>query len=186
MLLNSIKYFKVVVVTLLLLLPHCLHSQNFRAIDNKGTLKNIRNNRVFLQSDSPAEPIQEGDVWIEIDNTNTNKRVSKIYDGTKWIKIINEDYLFSTPIHRTSGNTTLTDSHHTIVVTNSNHEITLPNNCNCEGRIYRIKNVTDSDAQINGTTLYFDDEDSEDYFPKEELTIIRYNGTKWVKIDYSI
>lgn len=183
MLLYSIKYFKLVAVILLLFLPHCLCSQSLRTIDNKGTLKNIRNNRVFLQSDSPLKPIQ-GDVWI--DNTNTNKRVSKIYDGAKWIKIINEDYFFSTPIHRTSGNTTLTDGHHTIVVTNNNHEITLPDNCNCKGRIYRIKNVTDEDVKIDGDTLYYDDGDSENYFPKEELTVIKFNGIKWVKIDYSM
>lgn len=53
------------------------NAQNVRVIDNKGTIKTVRNNNVtFTGSTAPANPV-EGDVWI-----NSDTGITQVYDST--------------------------------------------------------------------------------------------------------
>lgn len=57
------------------------NAQVVRVIDNKGTLENIRNNRVTTSDVAPTNPL-EGDVWNDTSGTTS---VTKTYDGANWI-----------------------------------------------------------------------------------------------------
>ncbi len=75
------NYIKLSTLLLVLSFSGVLHAQNVKVIDNKGTIKKIRNNQVKTASTAPTTPL-EGDVWFD---TTTN--ISKIYDGTQWLVI---------------------------------------------------------------------------------------------------
>ncbi|MFQ3306496.1 MAG: hypothetical protein ACI9JT_001754 [Polaribacter sp.] len=66
-------YLKLNILFLFLVSNIC--AQEVRLIDNKGTIKKVRNTRVTTSNNAPPEPI-EGDVWI-----NTSTSVIKIYDA---------------------------------------------------------------------------------------------------------
>lgn len=56
-------------------------AQEFRVIDNKGTIRTVTSNSVTTSATAPTSPV-EGDVWFD---TTTN--ISKIYDGSNWLTI---------------------------------------------------------------------------------------------------
>ncbi|WP_111710197.1 hypothetical protein [Lutibacter citreus] len=56
-------------------------AQEFKAINNKGTIINVRNNTVITSNTAPTNAL-EGDVWI--DNTIPENLVTYIKDTTKW------------------------------------------------------------------------------------------------------
>ncbi len=75
------NYIKLSILLFVLSFSSVLHAQEVRVIDNKGTIKKIKNNQVKTASTAPTNPL-EGDVWFD---TTTN--ISKIYDGTQWLVI---------------------------------------------------------------------------------------------------
>lgn len=58
-------------------------SQEVKVIDNKGTLKNISQDRVFSSTTTPTSPV-EGDLWL---NTNTQETKAYDQDSSSWIQI---------------------------------------------------------------------------------------------------
>lgn len=89
-------FFAILLVILFYTPP--LYTQSVRVIDNKGTIKKIGNNRVFLTNNatspvtSPDKPV-EGDIWYDLDNTGSKGPI-KIYRITNsttgagaWIKV---------------------------------------------------------------------------------------------------
>jgi hypothetical protein len=62
------------------------NAQEVRVIDNKGTIKTVKNNKVTTSLTAPTTPL-EGDVWFD---TSATSAVSKIYDGATWL-IIDQD-----------------------------------------------------------------------------------------------
>jgi hypothetical protein len=70
-----------------LLLITATYAQEVRVIDNKGTIKTVRNTRVTKSATAPAGSIF-GDVWFD---TSLPSIVSKIYDDSSVWKIIDQD-----------------------------------------------------------------------------------------------
>ncbi len=79
---------------------------------------------------------------------------------------------FSTSIVSTTGNLTLTEEHHTIVITGT-HNITLPAANTCQGRMYIIKNSTNT---IRAISTYAD-------LTNTNQTAISANSVLWIKSD---
>jgi hypothetical protein len=63
------------------------NAQEIRVIDNKGTIKTVRNNQVTTSATAPAASVI-GDVWFD---TSVPSMVSKIYDNSSVWKIIDQD-----------------------------------------------------------------------------------------------
>jgi hypothetical protein len=64
------------------------NAQEVRVIDNKGTIKIVNNNQVTTGITAPADPILEGDIWVD---TSATPNILKVYDGSSWVFIaINE------------------------------------------------------------------------------------------------
>lgn len=79
------------------------YAQEVRAIDNKGTIINVRNNTVKTSNNAPTNPL-EGDVWI--DDTQPDNLITYIWDLTDW-SIIEADES-KTVILNTQDNRSLT------------------------------------------------------------------------------
>lgn len=190
-------------LVLFLLISIKFHSQGLRAIDNKGSFKIVKNNRVFTKNDDPSYASSnptppsgaiEGDIWLDDSGFYRVPKIWDVYtdtDGTvksKWKNLINNNELYTTPIHRVNSDISLTENHHTIVVTGNNEvTITLPAPNTCEGRMYRIKNISEEDAEIYGGMEYKDVYGyDKDKFPKEEITVIKSNGTSWIAVKYTL
>ncbi|WP_109299826.1 hypothetical protein [Aquimarina sp. AU474] len=87
---------------------------------------------------------------------------------------------FSTSILNTTGNLTLTEDHHTIVITGT-HNITLPAANTCEGRMYVIKNRTNVNRTIS---TYVDLTNSnQSTITNESMLWIKSDGTNWQQIN---
>lgn len=178
---------------LLLLVFTNLNAQEIRVIDNKGSFKTIQNNRVFTKNDDPSLGLPnptpptnaiEGDIWLDDSGTY---RVPKIWSDGKWKKLIKNNELNTMPIARINADTTLTEDNHTIIVTGSTQiTVTLPDPTTCEGRMYRIKNTSDTHTVlISGGITYDDDGSTESSFPTQETTVIESNGTGWIEVRYT-
>lgn len=63
------------------ILSLCSFAQEFRLIDNKGSLQYVTRNSVDSSSIAPLNPV-EGDVWFD-----TLNKITKVYDGTSWLEI---------------------------------------------------------------------------------------------------
>jgi hypothetical protein len=63
------------------------NAQEVRVIDNKGTIKTVRNNQVSTSATAPVASVI-GDVWFD---TSAPSMVSKIYDNSSVWKIIDQD-----------------------------------------------------------------------------------------------
>ncbi len=86
----------------------------------------------------------------------------------------------STSILSTTGNLTLTEDHHTIVIAGA-HNITLPNANTCEGRIYALKNRTNADRTIS---TYVDlTNTNQTTISSESMLWIKSDGTDWQQIN---
>lgn len=77
----SIKLKNVFFFIILLCFNQNTYNQEFKVIDNKGTIITLNKNKVSISNTSPSESV-EGDVWF--DNTDSANIVTKIYDGTTW------------------------------------------------------------------------------------------------------
>ncbi|MBC3759686.1 hypothetical protein H7U19_14830 [Hyunsoonleella sp. SJ7] len=86
---------------------------------------------------------------------------------------------FSADVSTTSGNLTLDDTHHTIVL-GGNHNITLPVANTCDGRIYVIKNPTTNTPTISS---YNDLNGTATTTLQSQTTIwVQSDGTNWEQI----
>ncbi len=85
---------KVIAFLILLFYSHYSYNQEFRVIDNKGTIITLNYNQVTVSDTQPSSSV-EGDVWF--DNTDLNTIVTKIYDGSTWqlintkVKLLQDD-----------------------------------------------------------------------------------------------
>ena len=61
-----------------------LSAQEIRVIDNKGTIKNVRNNTVTTSNTQPSNPVED-DIWFDTSLSNT--KLAKVWDGNQWLKI---------------------------------------------------------------------------------------------------
>lgn len=85
----------------------------------------------------------------------------------------------SASIFTTTGNLTLDDTHHTIVLS-GNHNITLPAANTCNGRMYVIKNPT---TNIPTVSSYLDLTGTVSTIINSETTIsLQSDGTNWQQI----
>lgn len=75
------KVIIIFIYLLLLSITQKSYNQEYRVIDNKGTLITLNNINVTVSDTTPSDSV-EGDVWF--DNTDTNNIVTKIYDGSTW------------------------------------------------------------------------------------------------------
>lgn len=78
--------FNIKCLFLINLLLVCVFSfgQTVRVTDNKGTILNVKNNRVTTATTAPTTPTPiDGDVWFN--NTNPSQIITNIYNGTSWI-----------------------------------------------------------------------------------------------------
>jgi hypothetical protein len=75
-------------IIIILVFSGTINAQEIRVIDNKGTIKTIRNNNVFNETTDPvlntSNNIIEGDVWFD---ESTAPKTTKIWNGTIWITI---------------------------------------------------------------------------------------------------
>jgi len=86
---------------------------------------------------------------------------------------------FSTSIALTTGNLTLTEDHHTIII-GGNHNITLPNASTCIGRLYIIKNPRGNTISISS---YRNERNSNDTsVDRQSILWIQSDGTNWQQI----
>jgi len=86
----------------------------------------------------------------------------------------------STSIISTSGNLTLTEDHHTVIITGP-HNITLPAANTCEGRVYLIKNRTNSNQTIS---TYVDlTNTNQTTITSESILWIKSDDTNWQQIN---
>ncbi|MDY8138783.1 hypothetical protein [Aquimarina sp. 2201CG5-10] len=89
---------------------------------------------------------------------------------------------FSTSIFSTTGNLTLTEDHHTILITGT-HNITLPNANTCEGRVYVIKNSTNNNRTIS---TYVDvTNTNQTTINAQTILRIKSDGTNWEQVNNS-
>jgi len=86
----------------------------------------------------------------------------------------------STSIISTTGNLTLTEDHHTIIITGA-HSITLPAANTCEGRVYLIKNRTNSDQTISTYTDLTNT--NQTTVVSESILWVKSDGTNWQQIN---
>jgi len=86
----------------------------------------------------------------------------------------------STSILRTTGNITLTEDHHTIII-GGNHNIRLPNANTCVGRAYVIKNPSTNDIIIS--TYKNESEDNDTRVDRRTSLWLQSDGTNWQKIN---
>jgi len=63
------------------ILSLCSFAQEFRLIDNKGSVQYVTRNSVDSSAIVPLNPV-EGDVWFD-----TSNKITKVYDGTSWLEI---------------------------------------------------------------------------------------------------
>lgn len=88
----------------------------------------------------------------------------------------------SANITSTSGNLTLDDTHHTIILS-GNHNITLPAANSCNGRVYIIKNPTSNTPTVSS---YNDLTGTATTSINSETTIwLQSDGTNWQQINSS-
>jgi len=78
----------------------------------------------------------------------------------------------SVAIFRTTGNLSLDEQHHTIIITGA-HNLTLPNANSCTGRFYIIKNSSNSNRTISN---YRDNNNN-------NQNAIQSNSTYWLQSD---
>ena len=78
---NTTNFLTIFITITFLLVIKKNYAQEVRVIDNKGTIKKVRNNQVTTSATSPASPL-EGDIWFDNSNTPT---LIKIYDGSVWL-----------------------------------------------------------------------------------------------------
>ena len=85
----------------------------------------------------------------------------------------------SLSIIKTSGNLTLTEQHHTVIL-GGNHSITLPTATSCRGRMYIIKNPFNSERAISS---YINEKGSSKTNIKKEKSLwLQSDGTDWQQI----
>lgn len=78
------------------------------------------------------------------------------------------------------GSLTLTEDHHTVIL-NGNTSIVLPTASSCKGRIYVIKNTTNSDNNISSFRDYKND--SKTKIKKEKALWLQSDGSNWQQIN---
>lgn len=83
MLNNISNILKLSLITFALIFSLKINAQEIRVIDNKGTIKDVRNNNVTTSATAPSDPV-ENDVWFD---TSITPNEIKIYDGTTWLDI---------------------------------------------------------------------------------------------------
>lgn len=98
------------------------------------------------------------------------------------VSTLDVDGSLSLSITNTSGNLTLNDTHHTIVIS-GNHNITLPGADMCLGRVYVIKNPTANTPTISS---YNDLNGNASTALNNQTTIsLQSDGTNWQQISTS-
>ena len=86
---------------------------------------------------------------------------------------------FAAPITTTSGDTTLNESHYTVIL-GDDDAITLPGAGTCQGRIYIIKNTTIFTPTISS---YIDDGGTSQNTIPSGVTQLQSDGTNWQQIN---
>ncbi|TLP80127.1 hypothetical protein [Maribacter sp. ACAM166] len=86
---------------------------------------------------------------------------------------------FSTAIIKTTGDLTLNETHHTVIL-GEDHDITLPSASQCKGRIYIIKNPTKHDSSISDFLNNKGDVDNT--LKKEGLLWLQSDGSDWQEL----
>lgn len=84
---------------------------------------------------------------------------------------------YAAPILTTTAALTLDESHHTIIISDSDHDITLPAASSCTGRIYVVKNPTDTDSNISSFLNHKGN--SRTKITKERVYWLQSDGTNW-------
>jgi hypothetical protein len=83
------------------------NAQEVRVIDNKGTIKTVKNNKVTTDTAQPTNAL-EGDVWFD---TNFSPKQTKVYDGSIWVNVeANSSVYTGSFIIDRAGNDTFTIS----------------------------------------------------------------------------
>ncbi len=86
----------------------------------------------------------------------------------------------STAIVRTTGNLTLTEDHHTIIITGA-HNLILPNANTVIGRIYIIKNLTANNRTIS--RYRNDTGGTSTVIRNSRIHVLQSDGTEWQQIN---
>lgn len=178
---------------MVLLLTHLFlcktNAQQVRIIDNKGTLINFNNNRVFDQETTP-NPIPanvERDIWL-----NRTTSIPEVYHGNNWIDLISQKAI--KPTKEVTTPLTLNDTHYKLIVKNAtNNIIKIPeaNNSN-KGRIYIIENTKNnsfyvedraSKAPNNNGWINSNDGSLTHKVEEKEVVIIQSDGVQWQQIN---
>nr|WP_298794554.1 hypothetical protein [uncultured Allomuricauda sp.] len=83
----------------------------------------------------------------------------------------------STAILRITNNITLTEDHHTIIMTGGSPNVTLPNANSCQGRIYIIKNYSGGNRFIS--TYRADNGGTSTQIRNGRCYVLQSDGTEW-------
>lgn len=84
------KHITKFILTFALALSLKANAQEVRVIDNKGTIQNVNNNRVFTQATDPnpslpTPPITvQGDIWF---NSSVTPSEMNVWNGTSWVTV---------------------------------------------------------------------------------------------------
>ncbi|MFQ3296906.1 MAG: hypothetical protein ACI921_000887, partial [Polaribacter sp.] len=86
-----LKYFSLL-ITILFFTMSSINAQEVRVIDNKGTIKTVRNNQVTTGTAAPTDPL-ERDVWFDTSFSPTQTKVYDEVDG--WINVETKPSVFT-------------------------------------------------------------------------------------------
>ncbi len=86
----------------------------------------------------------------------------------------------SLAIISTTANLILTEEHYTIIIS-GNHDITLPNATSCIGRIYVLKNTSNSD--VSCSQYIGDDANTSTNIRRKRVYILQSDGSNWQQIN---
>lgn len=159
-----------------------INAQKVRLIDNKGTIVNFNNNRVFEQDSTPTAVV-ERDIWIN----NAGNSFKVLQEDNSWKELISKEEN-STPDKVISDSTpvaerTLNSNDYRVnVISTGGGSINLPdpNNTN-KGKVYIIENNS-----INGSKVYIEwgnDNDNTIELTKKKVIIIQSDGKGWYRIN---
>lgn len=164
-----------------------INAQKVRLIDNKGTIVNFNNNRVFEQNNDPKSTstvVVERDIWINNNAGNSFKVLQK--DGS-WKELISKEenptpdkvISNSTPVAERTLNS---NDYRVNVISTEGGSINLPDPSNTnKGKVYIIEN--NSGNETNVYIEWGNDDENTITLNKKKVIIIQSDGEGWYQIN---
>ena len=118
---------------------------------------------------------------LQLETNAQNPLLSQIDGGASWS---NE---FNKPIATLGSglNITLDENDYSLIIRNTNNQVTLPDPTTCDGRIYVIANYTSSSQALLGHTYWSISANSNtgNNVPAKTSITIQSNGSAWFELE---